>query len=234
MIRFNPVLSILIGFIASLVIFGIYLGFHLNSGFRFFLFFISFIVGGFLATFLSKERKIRYGILVGMLMILPAATLPKTSVHFIETIIMTIILTGLGSFIAKITDKNLWKDGFSPILAILFGFVAAVAFNIFWIFLVNQLNFMISELIGISSFLIGAFLTTFLVKEKKIQFSFYEGFILLITFIIFWAYVDVITVKNYFNYINLSIIYIFCTFVGGYLGIMVAKRFKINKSQHNK
>ncbi len=64
---------------------------------------ISLIIGGFIATYFTKDKKIIYGFYVGIGIIISVIfTVPQTSIVNIVTVsLMTIIITTIGAIIAK-------------------------------------------------------------------------------------------------------------------------------------
>jgi hypothetical protein len=145
--RFHPVISIFLGAVAIIVLFLILVGIqgvpNFNNEVFFDIFFITIIfillVGGFIATYFAMDMKIRYGIYLGLILA-SLETIGQSSLVGYKGIAIAILIfvlfslvTGIGGFIAKMTEKNnrqLFKskhlsDGFSPIIAVVVGFVVA-------------------------------------------------------------------------------------------------------------
>ena len=109
-INVHPVVSIIIGlfvflilpnFAIPLYIFGGGLGMDV----------IFALLGGFVATYLTKEKKMYYAIILGIciaiVIYLLNLRLPNNSIYDIITpILLILFFTGLGGFIGKMTDKN--------------------------------------------------------------------------------------------------------------------------------
>lgn len=195
--KLHPVISIILG----LLVYFILISFAsilnnfavIDSLSLFFVYFVTVFVGGFIATYLAKEMNIEYGIYEGLLIVVLGFFIPigasvslASSIQIIITAtLLTTFFAIIGGFIAKMTDernsesfksKHL-KNGFSPILAIIAGFVVVVV-CIGLLELILGLKHtvttfgLINFAAGVISFTIGAFVTTFLAREKRYNMPF--------------------------------------------------------------
>lgn len=223
--RFHPVISIILGFLVFLVLFYMPLfAFGGHSWFGDVLSFSSFIIGGFTASYFSINRKIEYGLFIGIPSIVFFLIFSTTHLTYNEIYITIniLLLTLVGGFIGKIIDKNLWNNGINPIFAIIFGIIVGYVCNIF---LQNFYHSFVSDvLFGMISIVIGAAITTFLAEEKKIQYGIYFALILMTFWILPVLYLEINSLANKLL-IDLvaSICYILSAIAGSYLGIKAAK-----------
>ena len=201
--RFNPILSIILGAFLIIVAFVTLAGFlgapNLNNklitGIFLILAMLILLMGGFVATHFAKEYenkiyygyKIRYAIYLGL--ILASLETIGTAHNLagykgigttIAYFILFPLITGIGGFIAKMTEKNnrqLFKskhltNGLSPTIAVIVGFVVATlcADLLLLIIGINPISTsygIINFVVDATSILIGGFVTLFLVKRKK-------------------------------------------------------------------
>jgi hypothetical protein len=252
--RFHPVISIFLGAVAIIVLFLILVGIqgvpNFNNEVFFDIFFITIIfillVGGFIATYFAMDMKIRYGIYLGLILA-SLETIGQSSLVGYKGIAIAILIfvlfslvTGIGGFIAKMTEKNnrqLFKskhlsDGFSPIIAVVVGFVVAtICVDLLELIIgINHSSTtygFIDFVIGAISLLIGGFVTLFLVKEKKIQYGFYVG-IIVILIAILKLYAEIVSGlvinESYYVRVGSYVGYFIFAGLGGYLGIIVSER----------
>jgi len=244
----SPILTIIAGFVVVLLPFGIFI--LSSDSFTGILFIIVsnffLILGGFIATYFAKERKIRYGIYVGIgLIILYTLSYLFTKSHLnyylYNDSYWVLLFTFFGGFVGKITDKNQLHTGFSPISAIVSGLVIGLlCYDLLWSItgIIVNVNYsfnsfgIINVAFGVISVVIGAFVTTFLAKEKKIRYGIYFGIILIIFWVLDTSFEDsinhIIIHENYYIHLGVFIItnvlYFFSAVIGGYLGIMADKK----------
>ena len=249
--RFHPVASVILGVIAAIIFFGPLWNFSIflfgeTSWALWGLIFAALIIGGFIATYFTKEKRIRYGSYVGIIL----AAMMILWLGF-EGIIMAIfqfmfycvffsVIAGIGGFIVKITDKSdkySFKkrilNGFQPITSIITGIIVTLIFTALIITISpSSASFVIGGLINIApeviSFVIGGFVTAFLVK--KIQYGIYEGIYAEISLTLF-LYLGSLAAgySNAWNYYSLfatGVVYILFAGVGGCLGIIAVKHLK--------
>ena len=261
--RYNPILSIILGafviIVSLLTLIGIVGSPNLNNkiiGGIFFIFATSMLLlGGFIATYFAREYenkiwygyKIRYAIYLGIILAF-LETIGEISRNLsgyqgigiaILFFVLFPLITGVGGFIAKMTNKNNRQsfkskhltNGFSPIIAIAVGFIiATICANL--LDLISGINSaattfgVIDFVIGSISLLIGGFVTLFLVKEKKIQYGFYVAIIAIIISIL-KLYIDILQGiaihRSYVVIFGAFIGYLLFVGIGSYIGIMVAK-----------
>jgi len=122
--RFHPVISIIIGFVTSYIIFAIIFYFTLSgaldSVFPQMLTVAnvcSLVIGGFIATYFAKEKKIRYGIYLGTIWVVSIGglipnlffaipTSPSAIVNTILRYIIFIMAPMIGSYLAILITKH--------------------------------------------------------------------------------------------------------------------------------
>ncbi len=269
--RFNPILSIILGAFLIIVAFVTLAGFlgapNLNNklitGIFLILAMLILLMGGFVATHFAKEYenkiyygyKIRYAIYLGL--ILASLETIGTAHNLagykgigttIAYFILFPLITGIGGFIAKMTEKNnrqLFKskhltNGLSPIIAVIVGFVVATlcADLLLLIIGINPISTsygIINFVVDATSILIGGFVTLFLVKEKKIQYGIYVALIVIIIklFKLYTQFVQGIGINLSYIFLLGSVVgYLLFVIIGSYIGIKVAKHFKRNTNNH--
>ncbi|MGB9199933.1 hypothetical protein [Methanobacterium sp.] len=250
--KVHPVISIFSGIIAIFImlsILGIVTGQMMDgiSSISGVILFFIFIIGGFIATYFSKDERIRYGAYSGLILsvlviIIGHNYLGSNGIFMaLADIVLISLTTGFGGFIAKLSEKNYresfktknFTNGFSPIFAVIAGFIVATLSNslLEFIFGINTLStvYGVNDFItGIISLFIGGFVTTYLVKDEKIQYAIYVVIIAIIAGLL-KLYVEIvhgsiITESNYY-YIRIASIvgYIIFAVIGGYLGIILSK-----------
>lgn len=245
--KFHPVISIFLGVIVSVIlylialsVFGVigwieaFIVIPGSSWFGTLLLIISYILGGFIATYLAKEKKIQYGLYEGIIIILifislsiPHSILDANVLLFslIFYCILVILLAVTGGMIGLLTDKT--HNRFSPLLAIIAGSAIGTSITVMLSLIISNYPDSyyleaVNIIIGVISFLIGGFISTLLAKEKKIQYGVYTGVIILIIGIIQTS------INNFPVVIHISkfIVYIISAAIGGYLAIFLAKHLK--------
>jgi len=258
LMRFHPIVSIFLGVIACYILrligingFGVtrWVGAVLvlpeYSWFGTYLIIVSFILGGFIATYFAKERNMRYGLFEGIIIILLLIflTVPigfalnkytfTTAYTTIFATITILLLASLGGMLGQMTDKT--YNGFSPILTVIAGFVIALLcsglLNLMTGFHLSSTPFgLITFLVGVISVVIGSYVTILLAKEKKIQYGIYTGIVYIIISILNTYFYHINIPGSY--YIQISVIiglivgYLFSAVIGSYLGIIATKLLK--------
>jgi hypothetical protein len=143
--RCHPAISIVLGVIVSFVLYSLaVLGFGIyswveaflilpkSSLFGILLLIVSFIIGGFIANYFVKEKKLRYGLYEGIFIILilivfpvPGSPLDIFTIMSVYSIIfsfiMVLLLACLGSMFVLMMDKN--YNGFISFISIIGGSV---------------------------------------------------------------------------------------------------------------
>ncbi len=257
LMRFHPIVSIFLGVIIcsnlrliGITVFGVtkWVGAVLvlpeYSWFGTYLIIVSFILGGFIATYFAKERNMKYGLFEGIIIILllifltvPVVDLNNytftTAYMTVFAYIMIILLASLGGMLGQMTDKT--YNGFSPILTVIAGFVVAfICCGLLNLILGLQPSsttfWLIAFLVGVISVVIGSFVTILLAKEKKIQYGIYTGIVYIIISILNTYFYHINIPGSY--YIQISVIiglivgYLFSAVIGSYLGIIATKLLK--------
>lgn len=122
--KFHPVISIFLGVIVSFIlylialsVFGVigWIGAFIiipgSSWFGTLLLTISYILGGFIATYLAKEKKIQYGVYTGVIIL--TIGIIQTSINnfpvviHISKFIVYIISAAIGGYLAVLLAKHL-------------------------------------------------------------------------------------------------------------------------------
>ena len=139
------------------------------------------------------------------------------------------------------TNRQLFKckhlnNGFSPILAVVVGLVVAYLIAILLELIIGTYQTHITSfgivdfIIGATTVLIGAFVTTFLNKEKKIQYGIYLGIFMITLSLLNKLYLSSIHYthfhENYLIFIGVIVGYLFFAIFGSYLGMIVDKSIK--------
>lgn len=111
---FHPVISIFLGFIVLFIMFSSStIAFRTNPGLEDFMTITSFVFGGFIATYYTTEKKVQYGIYVGILAIIVTILLlifhgkSLGSIAFNSILILLNVI--IGSSIAKRVDSILTR-----------------------------------------------------------------------------------------------------------------------------
>lgn len=248
--KLHPVISIILGFIIfsilTLIASTLYIAYiDLLS-----LYFISVLIGGFIATYLAKEMKIQYGIYEGLLIVVMGfylhfgvlVSLVSSTQIIITNTIYTIILASIGGFIGKMTVKSNREsfNGFSPIYTIVIGLfityfcnsILNVITGLYYYPVNSVLLFII--VIAVISIVIGGFVTTFFAKEKKLLYGIYFGIIQIMIAILLDNLTHNAIPLNSFSElivygIGINAAYLASAVIGGYLGIITFKRLKQNR-----
>ena len=183
--RFHPVVSIFLGFF----IFSIFLFIsvdNLSSIFPYFII-LSFIISGFIATYFAKGRKIRYS-LYELIPVILACFYLKQEIWGL----VALFIIPLGGLLGRITDKNTsWYYSFNPVISIIIGLIYSYFFSGILGAIMGLDNYPVDStllyffIIAVFSNVIGGFITTFMAKEKKIQYAIYFGIILILINLLF-------------------------------------------------
>lgn len=110
--KFRPAISIFLGIVVTILIFGIaVLFFGEASGVLWFTGFFAVTTGGFIATYFTKNKKIRYGLYVGIILTILMLILDLEDYNgdigdSILFFVLFSVITCIGGFFGKITDKN--------------------------------------------------------------------------------------------------------------------------------
>ena len=255
--RYNPILSIILGAVVIIVLsFIAAVGLvepHGNNNIIMDIFVIIatliLILGGFIATYFAKDMKVRYSIYLGLILatLVTIGEIGRNLAGYqgIGIVILIFVLfplvTSIGGFIGKMTEKTNrqlfkskhWNNGLSPILAIVVGlFVAYIIATLLELitgtYQTHITSFGIVDfIIGATTVLIGAFVTTFLNKEKKIQYGIYLGIFMITISLLNKLYLSSIHYphfhENYLIFIGVIVGYLFFAVVGSYIGVIVTK-----------
>ncbi len=253
--KLNPVLSVFLGLIAiivGIIVIEIIFGSGITSiisitgAVLFTIIILIILAGGFLATYLTKEKKIRYGASVGIiaaLFLISGMARHLVSYDGIALAVLILVfftvITSLGGFIAKMTNSDYrqstiskhMKNGFSPELAIIIGIIVTLICS----GLLNLVTGVFSSFttsFGITNYVIGAFslaigglVTTFSLREKKLQYGVYEGVIVIIIILLIQLRQGTLH-ENYYVLIGTTAFYLLAAAIGSYLGKLVDKRLK--------
>lgn len=126
---------------------------------------------------------------------------------------------------------------FHPIIAIITGFfvtVICLGFLELATGIVTSINISAripfgvkNVVVGVASFLIGGFVSTFFASKKKIRYGIYVWIIFIIISILTALYVKMIGIQpNYYNAIGTSVVYLLAVTTGSYLGKVVDEHLK--------
>lgn len=251
--RFHPVISITLGVIISFIlclisisVFGVigwvgaFQAIQGASWFGTFLLIISYTLGGFIATYFTKEKKIQYALYDGIviLLIFGILTVPNSSLDVITSLLLLfsygtllLLLAVMGGMFGQMADEKF--NGFCPILAVIAGSIAGYSCLVLLTLLTGHAPDsysldMVNIAVGVISFVIGGFLSVFLAKEKKIQNGIYAGLTML-AIIIVVGLIQMLT-GHWPVYIHMVtfIGYVISAVIGAYLGI---KQLKIKKEK---
>lgn len=229
--RFHPSISIFLGVIVSLVLYLIVHPLFAYFWFDAVIIIFSYTIGGFIAVFYARKKKIQYalyeGIFITLIIVLLAFSASSLDSAFFIYCVYIILLAISGGMIGLMMDKN--YNGFSPLLAIIGGsaigytglmlLTLIIGFNIHPNYFLRVIVFVL----GAVSFVIGGFLSTFLAKEKKLQYGIYTGIIITILGLLGHQ-------TSIYNppiiHGGAILLYIFSAVIGSYLAVVVAKHQK--------
>jgi putative membrane protein (TIGR04086 family) len=248
--RFHQVISIIFGVIISFILYLIALSLFVDYWVNVGIILFSYMLGGFIAVFYAREKKIQYALYEGILIMLIIVLLGNVASSDVNIAflygILIILLAVIGGMIGLMMDKNFRQSfktkyldkGFS-LIAIITGIIITF---IIWLF-VSLITYSIihptnpsifnsiekAGLIGIS--VIGGFIATFMVKEKQLLNGICVGLGIILSVIVLTVYA---VIKGYPNpYLSRPLItltanlgYILAPTVGSYLAIVVAKHQK--------
>ena len=128
---------------------------------------------------------------------------------------------------------------FHPVISIIIGLIIAIFIG-FMLKLILSLNSpffgVINFQIGVTIFALGAFITTFLAKEEKIEYGIYFTVILLTIYIIAGLFNDTNIYTSYYVqtgvFIGTIVGYVFSAIVGSYLGITIQEQLQKNTEKN--
>ena len=250
--KFHPVISIILGIIVTITLFGILLpAFKAGTLDSVVVFLIICVFSGFVATYFAKEKKMRYGIYEGIIitifLICSVLATQRPSIILIGLIFMW-IFPAIGGFLGKMTDENNRKkiktkylnNGLSSITAIITGIIITYVCSALLQLItgtyidinnVSTAHFGLANfIVGATAIAIGAFITIYLAKEKKIKYGIYEGIIFIILSkltksLLEMAY-GVNKPEDYYILLGTVIGYLLASIIGSYLGTMLDKHLK--------
>lgn len=215
--RFNPFISIFLGFITYLILYGIcFSWFHIKSTVGLVLYLIFFIIGGFLATYFAKKRKIRYGLYEGIPLIIFTNMFHLTLERIIFSIILILSLSSIGGFLGMLTEKNNRKSfnkrlyRFNPYITMFLMLFITIPFfmGLSYLSSLQHIYFINFTFIFLFFIFLGGLIVAWFSKENKIKHSLYYGLILSIVLFAMW--------KGYFfKYSFFLILMLISAIVGG-------------------
>ncbi|MEL7670339.1 FxLYD domain-containing protein [Methanobacterium sp.] len=224
----KPFLSIILALITTILLFiceislSVALNIYLGS-----LTVLLFILGGGIATWFAAGKKIRYSIYYGLILAVITLVLGDYRV-----LIFAPIFAGIGGFLGKMADKDSRQtfNGYHPVIAIIVGIIVMYIYNVFLGSVTGAYDLSSSGLIGFVigaiTLAVGGFTTTFLSKEKKIQYGIYGGLIVVIISLLAKLYTEMTrTVNMPENYL------ILIGTIAGYLLAAVLGSFAAKKAE---
>ena len=194
----KPFLSIILALITTILLFigeislSVALNIYLGS-----LTVLFFILGGGIATWFAAGKKIRYSIYYGLILAVITLVLGDYRV-----LIFAPIFAGIGGFLGKMADKDSRRtvNGYHPVIAIIAGIIVMYIYNVFLGSVTGAYDLYSSGLIGFVigsiTLAVGGFTTTFLSKEKKIQYGIYGGLIVVIISLLAKLYAEMTRTVN--------------------------------------
>ncbi|OEC84287.1 MULTISPECIES: hypothetical protein [Methanobacterium] len=194
----KPFLSIILALITTILLFiceislSVALNIYLGS-----LTVFLFILGGGIATWFAAGKKIRYSIYYGLILAVITLVLGDYRV-----LIFAPIFAGIGGFLGKMADKDSRQtfNGYHPVIAIIVGIIVMYIYNVFLGSVTGAYDLSSSGLIGFVigaiTLAVGGFTTTFLSKEKKIQYGIYGGLIVVIISLLAKLYAEMTRTVN--------------------------------------
>ena len=240
--RFHPVVSIILGFVVLIILdLIVFLWLNIDSIAGFIIYFLSFIIGGFLAMYFAREKKIRY-ILYSLI---PVIIVLFFLNQFFSGLVAVIFMS-IGGLLGKITYKDIRDIRFNT-RAIIIGIVATYIIY----FLVGLISFLVIHPTGqndvflltfvlIGSSVIGGFIATFIPNEKNITNGILVGIGLLIIALTITFVGDIVlsiigqpNILIRFNFIS-HFGSILTATIGGYLAIKASERYPKNNEPNTK
>lgn len=192
--RVHPVISIILGVIASFSLHLLTQSLYQFGLVDLFIGILTYVIGGFIAVFFARERKIQYALYEGIVITLIialmalAASADVTITIFYGVSIMVLAL--IGGIIGLMIDKNYRKSFKTKYLDKRFNLVSIIAgiiitFVIYLIIALITYHIILStytnagliyktEMIAI--LIIGGFLATYIGKEKQLVNGIFVGF----------------------------------------------------------
>jgi putative membrane protein (TIGR04086 family) len=243
--KFHPVISTILG-IVTVSILLILIGPNFSESTFGALGVIILILGGFIATYFTEDKKIRYsiygGIILGALLgAFLGITQYKNLTWIFEGFITFVPFMGIGGFIGKMTDnierqnfKKHFDKGFNPILTIIIGFVISTFFYYFLVGITRMYNpnhpLTVFVIIALISNVFGGFIATFFAKEKKIQYGLYAGILIFLSTIAMQLIYGTFHAM-YYSLINMLVYLLFAS-IGGFIGKMTDNIERQNFKNH--
>lgn len=186
--------------------------------------YLVYFLGGVLAIGLSEKCKIRYGLYYGIIIALIQGLfkMPLSA-------LLIIILGTLGGFMMAMTNENYrlsffnkHEFNFSPIIAVIIGIVITFAcfflLVALWILsgytIVSGHSGILFVFIAIS-LIVGSFTSTFVSKEKKIQYGIYSATIFVI-YKSFFYLTNMSSIQSNYLVTIIIIVYMLSAFIGSY------------------
>ncbi len=128
---------------------------------------------------------------------------------------------------------------FHPVISIIIGLLIAIFIGVI-LKLILGLNSpffgVINFQIGVTIFAIGAFITTFLAKDEKIEYGIYFTVILLTIYIIIVLFNDTNIYTSYYVqigvFIGTIVGYVFSAIVGSYIGMAIHEQLQKNNEKN--
>lgn len=231
--RFHPVISIVLGFLGFIfpVIFLFWL---FGAKYLIIEYLMSFMISGFLATYFTRERKIRYAlyesIVVSMFFLI---------IGYYDSLIVAFLFIPLGGLLGKIADKkSSWDYSFNPVISIILGLIITFLCNGNLNYITGLYQYPVNSVslsgIAIAAIALvpGGFVSTFLAREKKIQYGIYFAIVFIIVAIslahIFNSAIKATSLNDLIIWgVAINAVYLAAALAGGYLGIITAERLKV-------
>ena len=232
--KLHPAVSIILGFVVLIILdLIVFLWLNIDSNAGFITYILSFIIGGFLAMYFAREKKIRYILYSLMPVIIVLFFLNQ----FISGL-MALIFMPIGGLLGKITYKDIRDIRFNT-RAIIIGIIATYIIY----FLVALISSLVIHPTGqngvllltfalIGSSVIGGFIATLIPNEKNFTNGILVGIGLLIIALIIAFVGDIVlsvigqpNILIRFNFIS-HFGSILAATIGGYLAIKASERYK--------
>jgi hypothetical protein len=195
--RFHPIVSIISGVILSFVLYliaisvfgvigwiGAFQAIQGASWFGTLLLIVSYILGGFIATYFTEEKKIQYALYEGIfiLLIFIVLTVPNSSLDATTLLlslfsygILLILLAVMGGMFGQMIDEKF--NGFSPILTVIagsiMGYSCVVLLTLFTGHAPDSYSLGVVNILVVCDFFCNwGFLSVFLAKERRYKMEF--------------------------------------------------------------
>ena len=231
---FRSVVSMITGFVVIwIIVLGVSPIAHDIHNEEFFIFLLACLCGGFIATYFSREIKIRYSIYVGLFFAVTIFVEDPKKIELLSFLILP-FFTGIGGVLGKITDKNGRQAvktrsirNFHPLITIILGTVVTILSYITLGLITGLTSFGPIFIIATFSFIVGGFAAVYLDQEKKIIYGVCAG---IITILII-SVIDITkgsASHDYYIWIGKVISFSMAAIVGGYLAKIIDKHLKQN------